>query len=88
MKKQHKGGLKKGACTEEQDTETVNAWIAVKEGTIAGKASGLQANADEIASKALDAEKAVNEARILANAPEVIVEEPAIESADATGEEE
>jgi small subunit ribosomal protein S16 len=88
MKKHLKGGVKKGAFTEEQATEKFNAWIAVKEGTIAGKASGLQANADEIASKALDAEKAVNEARILANAPEVIVEEPAIESADATGEEE
>ena len=62
--------------------------IAVKEGTIVGKASGLQAKSDEIASKALDAEVVVNEACGCANAPEVIVEEPAIESADATGEEE
>ncbi|PPK97022.1 MULTISPECIES: 30S ribosomal protein S16 [Nonlabens] len=87
MKKHLKGGVKKGAFTEEQADEKFNSWLTEKEAKIAGKASGLQADADAAAAKALEAEKAVNEARIAANAPEV-VEEPAAEGDDATGEEE
>ncbi|AUC78372.1 30S ribosomal protein S16 [Nonlabens sp. MB-3u-79] len=87
MKKHLKGGVLKGAFTEEQAEEKFNAWLSEKEGKISGKASGLQADADAMAAKALEAEKAVNEARIAANTPEV-VEEPAAESADATEEEE
>jgi small subunit ribosomal protein S16 len=88
MKKHLKGGVKKGAFTEEQAVEKFNLWISEKDGTIAGKASGLQASADAIAAKAFEAEKAVNEARIIANTPEVVVEEPAATSEDETGEEE
>ncbi|WP_213520802.1 30S ribosomal protein S16 [Nonlabens sp.] len=87
MKKHLKGGVRKGAFTEEQAEEKFNAWLSEKEGKIAGKASGLQADAEAMAAKALEAEKSVNEARIAANTP-VVVEEPAAESADATGEEE
>jgi small subunit ribosomal protein S16 len=87
MKKHLKGGVKKGALTEEQAEEKFNAWLAEKESKISGKATGLQADAAAAAAKALEAEKAVNEARIAANAPEV-VEEPAAAAEDTTGEEE
>ena len=88
LKKHLKGGVKKGAITEEQAEEKFQAWVSEKEAKIANKAAGLRADADKIAAEALEAEKAVNEARIAANAPEPEVEEPAAASEDATGEEE
>ena len=87
MKKHLKGGVKKGAFTEEQAEEKFNAWLEEKEAKIAGKAAGLQQDAEKQAEKALEAEKAVNKARIAANTPEP-AEEPAAEGTDATGEEE
>ncbi|SCY28121.1 SSU ribosomal protein S16P [Nonlabens sp. Hel1_33_55] len=85
MKKHLKGGVKKGAFTEEQMEEKFNAWMEEKEGKIAAKASGLSKEEEKKAAEALAAEKAVNEARIAANAPEPeAVEEPAAEEAPAT----
>ncbi|GAK76746.1 30S ribosomal protein S16 [Nonlabens ulvanivorans] len=81
LKKHLKGGVKKGAFTEEQMEEKFNAWTSEKEAKIAAKAGGLQKDADAAAAKALDAEKAINEARIAANAP-------VVETADASSEEE
>ena len=84
-KKHLMGGVKKGAFTEEQMDEKFNAWMEEKEGKIANKASGLSAEEDKKAAEALAAEKAVNEARIAANAPEPeAAEEPAAEEAPAT----
>ncbi|RSK41859.1 MULTISPECIES: 30S ribosomal protein S16 [Mangrovimonas] len=83
------GGVRKGALTEEQAEEKFNAWLEEKAAKIEAKASGLaKADADAKA-KALEAEKAVNEARIAANTPEeeVAEEAPAAE-ADASNEEE
>jgi len=89
LKKHLKGGVKKGAFTEEQADEKFNAWLEEKNAKISGKASNLQAEADAEAEKALAAEKAVNEARIKANAPEPeATEEPAAEGEAETGEEE
>lgn len=85
LKKHLKGGVKKGAFTEEQMEEKFNAWLSEKEAKISAKAGGLQKDADEAAAKAFAAEKAVNEARIAANAPVVEATE---ESADASSEEE
>jgi small subunit ribosomal protein S16 len=88
LKKHLKGGIKKGALTEEQVEEKFTAWVTEKEAKIAAKAGNLQKEADAIAAKALEAEKAINEARIAANAP-VVEEAPAeAENADATSEEE
>ncbi|MGJ8683653.1 MAG: 30S ribosomal protein S16 [Nonlabens sp.] len=89
LKKHLKGGVKKGAFTEEQMEEKFNAWVSEKEGKISAKAGGLQKDADAAAAKALEAEKAVNQARIAANAP-VVEEAPAEEApaADASSEEE
>ena len=90
LKKHLKGGVKKGAFTEEQMEEKFNAWVSDKEGKISAKAGGLQKDADALAAKALDAEKAINEARIAANAPvvETPAEEVATDTADASSEEE
>jgi len=82
------GGIRKGALTQEQADEKFNTWIAEKEGKVEGKIGSLaQAEADAKA-KALEAEKAVNEARIAANAAPVV--EDAVEDAGETpaGEEE
>ncbi len=87
LKKHLKGGVKKGAFTEEVAEEKFNAWVSDKEAKIAAKAGGLQKDAIDAAAKAFEAEKAINEARIAANAP---VEETAVAegNADASGEEE
>jgi small subunit ribosomal protein S16 len=69
LKKHLLGGVAKGALTEAQVEEKFTAWLASKEGAVQGKKDGLaKANADAKA-KALDAEKAVNDARIAAAAP-------------------
>ncbi|WP_046755085.1 30S ribosomal protein S16 [Kordia jejudonensis] len=81
------GGVRKGALTEEQVDEKFTAWIEAKEGKVQGKVESLaQAEADAKA-KAFEAEKAVNEARIAANAP--VVEDAAEDAGEtASGEEE
>lgn len=76
------GGVRKGALTEEQAEEKFKAWLEEKEGKVSTKEEKLaKAEADSKA-KALEAEKAVNEARIAANTPEVE------EAGDATEEVE
>jgi small subunit ribosomal protein S16 len=86
------GGVKKGALTEEQAEAKFNAWLEEKAAKIQAKTDGLsKAQAAERA-KALEAEKAVNEARIAAAAPvveevaEETSEEPVAETTEATEE--
>lgn len=90
LKKHLKGGVKKGAFTEEQAEDKFNAWLEEKAAKINAKATGLQSDKDAASAKALEAEKAVNEARIVANAPvvEEAAQEPATETAEASSEEE
>lgn len=81
------GGVRKGALTEEQAEEKFNAWLAEKEGKVTAKADGLAKAKAEAKAKALEAEKAVNEARIAAAAPvEEVVEEEAAEEVAAEAE--
>ncbi len=84
------GGVKKGALTEEEAEKKFQAWLEEKAAKVDAKKDGLaKADADAKA-KALEAEKAVNEARIAAAAPaeeEVAEEAPEVE-AEATNEEE
>lgn len=81
------GGVRKGALTEEQAEEKFNAWLAEKEGKVTAKADGLAKAKAEAKAKALEAEKAVNEARIAAAAPvEEVVEEEATEEVAAEAE--
>ena len=57
------GGVRKGALTEEQAEAKFTAWLEEKTGKVTAKEEGLaKADADAKA-KALEAEKAVNEAR-------------------------
>jgi small subunit ribosomal protein S16 len=80
------GGVRKGALTEEQAEEKFNAWLDEKAGKVASKEENLAKAKADAKAKALEAEKAVNEARIAAAAPvEEVVEEVAAE-AEATEE--
>jgi small subunit ribosomal protein S16 len=92
LKKHLNGGVAKGAFSQEEAEEKFNKWLEEKEAKISGKAAGLQAEAEAKAAKALEAEKAVNEARIAANSPaeeETASEEATAESSEtATSEEE
>ncbi|MBL4904496.1 MAG: 30S ribosomal protein S16 [Flavobacteriaceae bacterium] len=58
------GGVKKGALTEEQAAEKFTAWLDEKAGRVTAKEDGLAKSHADVKAKALEAEKAVNEARI------------------------
>ncbi|MFC0603127.1 30S ribosomal protein S16 [Winogradskyella pulchriflava] len=85
------GGVRKGALTEEQAEAKFNAWLEEKAAKIQAKADGLSKADAEAKAKAIEAEKAVNEARIAAAAPvieEEVAEDVATEETTATNEEE
>ncbi|MBC3845418.1 30S ribosomal protein S16 [Winogradskyella echinorum] len=85
------GGVRKGALTEEQAEKKFNAWLEEKAAKIQAKADGLSKADADAKAKALEAEKAVNEARIAAAAPvveEEVAEDVATEETTATNEEE
>ena len=86
LKKHLKGGVTKGALTEEQAEEKFNAWLEEKAAKVQAKADGLTKAEADAKAKALEAEKAVNEARIAAAAP--VVEEEVAEETEASNEEE
>ncbi|MBA6156004.1 30S ribosomal protein S16 [Tenacibaculum sp. S7007] len=65
------GGVKKGALTQEQADAKFAAWLEEKAGKVSGKVDGLAKAQADAKAKALEAEKAVNEARIAANTPAV-----------------
>ena len=77
------GGVKKGALTEEQAEKKFEAWVKEKEAQVAAKADGLAKADADVKAKALEAEKAVNEAR---TAIPPVVEEEVTEEVDATEE--
>jgi small subunit ribosomal protein S16 len=85
------GGVRKGALTEEQAETKFNAWLEEKAAKIQAKADGLSKADADAKAKALEAEKAVNEARIAAAAPvveEEVAEDVATEDTTASNEEE
>ena len=84
LKKHLKGGVAKGAFSEEQAEEKFNAWLEEKAGKIEAKAEGLAKAKAEAKAKALEAEKAANEARKAAALPE---EEVTEDAAEATADE-
>ena len=86
LKKHLKGGVAKGALTEEQAEEKFNAWLEEKANKVQAKADGLSKAQADAKAKAREAEKAVNEARIAAAAP--VVEEEVAEEVEASNEEE
>lgn len=86
------GGVRKGALTEEQAEEKFQAWLAEKEGKVTSKEENLAKAKADAKAKALEAEKAVNEARVAAAVEEVAeevegeVEAAAEEAPEATEE--
>ena len=86
LKKHLAGGVTKGALTQEQADEKFAAWLEEKAAKIAGKSEGLAKAQEEAKAKALEAEKAVNEARIAAKAP--VVEDSEDAAAPAGDSEE
>lgn len=86
------GGVRKGALTEEEAEKKFQAWLQEKDAKVQAKADGLAKAEADAKAKALEAEKAVNEARIAAAAPvveeEVAENEAPVEEAEASNEEE
>ena len=79
------GGVAKGAFSEEEAEKKFNAWLEEKAAKVNAKKESLSKASEDAKAKALEAEKAVNEARIAAATPEV--EEVAVEET-ASNEEE
>ena len=80
------GGVRKGALTEEQAEAKFNAWLDDKGSRVGAKSDGLAKAQADAKAKALEAEKAVNDARTAAAAVvEETVEE--VEAAIETVEE-
>ena len=82
------GGVRKGALTEEQAEAKFNAWLEDKNSKVGAKSDSLAKAEAEAKAKALEAEKAVNEARAAAAVvEEEVAEEAATEETEAVVEE-
>lgn len=79
LKKHLAGGIAKGALTEEQAEKKFEAWLEEKQAKIDAKKDGLSKAEADAKAKALEAERAVNEAR---TAAPVVVEEEAEDAAE------
>lgn len=77
LKRHLAGGVKKGAFTEEEAEKKFQAWLDEKAAKVDAKVDGLAKAKADAESKALEAEKVVNEAR---TAP-VVAEEEVTEDA-------
>ena len=82
-------GVKKGAFDEAEAEKRFEAWLEEKVSKVEAKKDGLSKAQEEAKAKALEAERATNEARIAANAPveEAPVEEAPAEEVEAATEE-
>ncbi len=87
LKKHLLVGVRKGALTEEQVEEKFKAWLEEKESKVLDKKEGLAASADKAKAEILAKEKAINEARMEANAP-VVEEETVADDENVSKEEE
>ena len=90
MKKHLLGGVAKGAFTQEEADKRYAAWLEAKDAKIQAKKDGLTSNAAADKAAALEAEKAVNAARVKAaqeaEAAALAEETPAAEVEGATEE--
>ncbi|MHA7942785.1 30S ribosomal protein S16 [Formosa sp. 3Alg 14/1] len=82
------GGVRKGALTEEQAEAKFTAWLEEKTGKVDSKKDGLAKAEADAKAKALDAEKAVNDARTAAAAEAEAEAKAAEEAANAAPAEE
>ncbi|MBT8253532.1 MAG: 30S ribosomal protein S16 [Flavobacteriaceae bacterium] len=86
LKKHLAGGVRKGALTEEEAEKKLNAWLEEKASKVQAKADGLAKAKADAKTKALEAEKAVSEARIAPVEIEEAAEAPEAEVATETTE--
>lgn len=83
------GGVRKGALTEEQAEAKFNAWLEEKAAKVDAKKDSLAKAEADAKAKALEAEKAVNEARTAAAVEEEVAEDAEeTEEVQASNEEE
>ena len=87
LKHHLQGGVAKGALTQEEADKKFEAWLADKEKSVVSKVADLDKAKAEERAKAIEAEKAVNEAREKA-AAEALAAAVAEEEAEAATEEE
>jgi len=87
LKHHLQGGVAKGALTQEEADKKFEAWLADKEKAVGSKVADLDKAKAEERAKAIEAEKAVNEAREKA-AAEALAAAVAEEEAEAATEEE
>ena len=73
------GGVQKGALTEEEAEKKFQAWLDEKAGKVSAKEEKLAKAKADAKAKALEAEKAVSEARVAVEVEEEVVEEVAVE---------
>jgi len=81
MKNHLAGGVRKGALTQEQADAKYNAWLEGKGNAVEAKKATLADAKGKLKAEALAAEKAVNAARVAANAPVVEEEVAPVEEA-------
>lgn len=86
LKKHLLVGVRKGALTTEQAEEKFKAWLEEKENKVLDKKQGLNKASEAAKAEILAKEKAVNEARIEANAP--VVEEEIVADTETVSNEE
>ena len=84
MKNHLAGGVRTGALTQEQADAKYNAWLEGKGNAVEAKKATLADAKGKLKAEALAAEKAVNAARVAANAP--VVEEEVAPVEEATPE--
>ena len=82
------GGVRKGALTEEEAEKKFQAWVEEKASKVETKKDGLAKAKADAKAKALEAEKAVNEARVAVPVVEEATEDAPANEADASNEEE
>jgi small subunit ribosomal protein S16 len=85
MKHHLDGGVRKGALTQEQADAKLASWLESKAVKVSAKKEGLSKAEADAKAKALKAEKVANDKRIAAQveaakAPEVVVEEEAVQA--------
>ena len=88
LKKHLLVGVRKGALTLEQAEEKFKAWLEEKENKVLDKKQGLNKAAEAAKAEIFAKEKAINEARVEANAPVEEEEEVAADTETASNEEE
>ncbi len=88
MKHHLKGGVRKGALTEEQAEAKFQAWMDEKAQKVADKSQGLEKEKAEARAKALEAEKEANEKRAKAAADAEAAEAAEAAAAAAPAAEE